>query len=166
MRYKGTFVIGESSLSFGMCPSVPFAAKGPVFANFPGKFYLLFLAFLYMHNFWNVRCLFWNKNYVCWGKGGVLTKTTEKSCKIQFATMELKSSWQQSVQELIKKLHLLKCLFLLEKKFNFLRRENANIFRNTKNLTTGTVLQSNCRVTKIPFSGKTPTSFNRLWIRL
>ena len=39
---RGSFVLGESDLFFAICSSVPFAARSPVSADSPGKFYLLF----------------------------------------------------------------------------------------------------------------------------
>ena len=40
----------------------------------------------------NEFCLFLPCKHfqVCWGKGTVLTKTTEKSCKVQFTTLKLR----------------------------------------------------------------------------
>ena len=40
---KGTFVIVQNNLFFGMCFSVPFLPRSLVSARFSRKFYLLFL---------------------------------------------------------------------------------------------------------------------------
>ena len=90
------------------------------------------------------------------GKRKCYYKNKKKTCKIQFCHLETQSCWYQLLHKLITKLSVLKRSFPGEKVQSW---ENANVLHVTEHLTTGTVLYSILKVTKMSFSGKKRTSF-------
>ena len=79
--------------------------------------------------------------------------------KLQNSVFHLgnQSRWHQLKQVLRTKLPVIKCSFFLEKRFNFESWENGDVLHIIENLTTINVLQSICRVSKMPFTGKKET---------
>ena len=86
----------------------------------------------------------------------VLLQKQKKDLQNSVCHLETQSCWYQLLHKLITKLSVLKRSFPGEKVQSW---ENANVLHVTEHLTTGTVLYSILKVTKMSFSGKKRTSF-------